>query len=141
MSAFSQNAITSVRGTATLGVRPGLWMMVALSPCPSDRLPSTPLFLRLKNLRAGSFNEFTHKWTQDRYQAKLASLGVDVEYNIHNPKQTVHDAHASYCRCSHSLLRRLHRSSTQGKRSVVFRHALPSSIPESAPSRNGTLSA
>ena len=82
-----------------------LWMMVALSPCASDRLSSTPLFLRLKNLRAGSFNQCTHKWTQDRYQAKLASLGAD--HNIQKP-ETVNDAHASYCRCSHSLLRRLH---------------------------------
>jgi hypothetical protein len=36
-----------------------LWMMVALNPCASDRLSSTPLFLRLKNLRAGSFNQCT----------------------------------------------------------------------------------
>ena len=43
----------------------------------------------MKNLRAGSFNQCTHKWTQDRYQAKLASLGS--EWNIQNPKlHTMH---------------------------------------------------
>ena len=61
-----------------------LWLMVALVPCRSDRLSSTPLFLRMKNLRADSFNQCTHKWTQDRYQAKLASL--DQAWNIQNPK-------------------------------------------------------
>ena len=61
-----------------------LWLMAAFIPCPSDRLSATPLFLRVKNLRAGSFNQCTHKWTQDRYQAKLASLGS--EWNIQNPK-------------------------------------------------------
>ena len=62
-----------------------LWLMVALVPCPSNRLSSTPLFLlRMKNLRAGSVNQCTHKWTQDRYQAKLA--GLDSVWNIQNPK-------------------------------------------------------
>ena len=69
-----------------------LWMMKALNPCVSDRLSSTPLFLRLKNLRAGSFNQCTHKWTEDRYQAKRAFLGT--AYNIHNPKlYTMHTPH------------------------------------------------
>ena len=61
-----------------------LWLMSALIPCKADRLSSTPLFLRVKNLRAGSSNQCTHKWTQDRYQAKLAALGP--EWNIENPK-------------------------------------------------------
>ena len=47
-------------------------------------MSSTPLFLRLNNLRAGSSDQCTHKWTQDRYQAKLAALGP--EWNIQNPK-------------------------------------------------------
>ena len=37
-----------------------LWLMVALVPCPSNRLPSTPLFLRMKNLQAGSGNQSVH---------------------------------------------------------------------------------
>ena len=61
-----------------------LWLMSALIPCKADRLSSTPLFLRVKNLRAGSSNQCTHKWTQDRYQAKLAALSS--EWNIENPK-------------------------------------------------------
>ena len=57
--------VTPARAGPFLKCAELLWVMVALSPCASDRLSSPPLFLRLNNLRAGSFNQCTHKWTQD----------------------------------------------------------------------------
>ena len=58
--------------------------MVMVNPCANARQKSTPLFHRLSNHRADSFNQVTHKWVQDRYQRKLA--GLDARWRILDPK-------------------------------------------------------